>query len=127
MRQTKIRFANEHDNSIIRAWMCRTKHSDQRVLMYPTTKVLCVYDHQPVAYLPTQSVRMLESTAIGERVTEMESAAALRDLVKGAELVAESEGVRELYFLGTDERLNKVAVKHGFEQLPWPVLRMRLR
>lgn len=124
MKQLKIRLATKEERPQIEAWS--SEDADPKVLDYPTATVLCAYNGSPVAYLPMQKVLMLEATAISPDASELESAQALRDLFKGAELTASVNGIKEIYFLGTDTELNKVAEHQGIEKLPWTAYRMKL-
>lgn len=91
-----------------------------RILDYPTLRVLKAYDGDEEHLLPVQQVMMLES--ISPNVPPH----ALRDLVKGAELLAASHGIKELYFLDGAGGLGGFAEKRGFELLGYRTFRMLL-
>jgi len=55
------------------------------------------------------------------------SAQALRDFTKAAELMASTQNIRELYFLCRDDALIAMAKNHGYEEMPFKVLRMKLK
>lgn len=129
MKQLNTRMARPEDAPNILEWQKQTSGGkfDQDVLNYPTLQVLCSYNSTPVAYLLTHKALILEATAINPEISELESAQALRDLVKAAQLLASQAGVKEIYFLGTDDRLNAMAEKHNFEKKDLPVFMMKLK
>lgn len=107
-------------------WLEKVPEFDKGIMGYPSLRMLCAYNGEPVAYLPIQRVAMLESLALREGLDDLTAAQAMRDLVKGAEIVASSDGIREICFLGTDEAMVKIAKHQGFEELPWRLLRLKL-
>jgi hypothetical protein len=128
MNQLKLRVAVPDDEKQIVEWLNQNPQNlfDPDVLKYPTLRVLCAYGDEPVAFLPTQQALFLESLGINPKSSEDDRAQALRDLVKGAELVASASGIKEIYLFGRDERVLAIAEKRGFERIPWPLLRMKL-
>jgi N-acetylglutamate synthase-like GNAT family acetyltransferase len=99
---------------------------DPGIANYPTSRMLVACNGHGIAYLPTQKVLVLESLAIRPDTDRLTSAQATRDLVKGAELLASSEGIKEIMFLATDKTVAEMAKRQGFQELPWPVLRLKL-
>ena len=128
MEQLKVGFASESDHKELLEWLNLRPEFDQGILKYPTLQLLKSYNGKAVAYLPIHRALILESSAIAPGTPELLSMQALRDFVKASELIASSSGIRELYFMGTDKRLNRVAssANVGFEQLKWPALRLKL-
>lgn len=128
MRQLKVKLAGVDDVNALVEWLNSTKGNlfDPAILKYPTLRTLCSYDGQPIAYLPTQRALFLESLAVNPQASLMDKGQAFRDLVKASELLASSDGIRELYMVCEDEDVLKVATGHGFERLPWPIARMKL-
>ncbi len=127
--QLKLRFAKIDEAKQILEWLGSTPSNefDADILGHPSLKVLASYNGiGACAYLPMQNVCMLESVAVKPGLPLELAAQAFRDLVKGAELAAHSSGQREIYFLGTEENLGRMAENHGFERLPWPIYRMKL-
>ena len=125
--EQKLRFAQKEEAKQIVEWLEGKPGYDAAVLDYPTLKVLCSYNDVPKAYVPFQTVAMMESTANNPEANEGEVAQAFRDCVKAIGLLASAAGMRELYFLATDEATAKMAEKRGFERMPWPALRMKLK
>jgi|SRR5579883_3075021 len=129
MKQLKLRFAGPEDAGTLLEWLEGNPENDfdRDILGYPTLQIVCAYSEQgPVAYLPIQKALVLESTARAPGISEGDSAQALRDFTKAAELMASSQGIREIYFLCKDERLVAMAKSHGYDELPWKTMRMKL-
>lgn len=130
MEELKVRIADEADVGNIVRWLNQNQGNlyDPDILSYPTLRVLCAYDSQkkPVAYLPTQRALFLESFAPAPDASELNLAEACRDLVKGTELLASMDKIREIYMVSTDEKILHLAEKHGFERLPYPLVRLKL-
>lgn len=91
-----------------------------RILDYPTLRVLKAYREGESHLLPVQQVLMLESLSANMPPQ------ALRDLVKGAELLAATHGIKELYFLDGAGGIGAFAEKHGFELLDYRTFRLLL-
>jgi len=130
MHQLKLRYLTPEDQPQFLEWVNSTPNNlfDESILKYPTLRVICSYNDNPVAYLPTQQAIVLESLAVKPGASPMETGQAFRDLVKAAELLASSFGIKEIYFICKDPDVVKVAEHHGFEVLPkeWQVVRMKL-
>jgi hypothetical protein len=127
MEQLKLKLASPEEAAEISEWLKLTPEFDAGILKYPTFRIITSYGSKGnVAHLPSQQVLMLESVAPRPEATDLEKAQALRDLVKASELLASSFGLKEILFFGTDESVVKIAQEHGFEQIPWPVMRLRL-
>lgn len=129
MRQLKLRWASPEDSAQVVEWLNVNPANlfDPGILKYPTLQVVCSYgDAGPVAYLPMHRVMILESTAIKPGTPDMESAQALRDFTKCAQLTASAHGIKEVFFVTTDETLAKMATNHGYEDKGWKALRMKL-
>ena len=100
---------------------------DRDVLTYPATKVLAAHNGEKVfAYMPVQGAAMLESIGPNPDATPLEVSSALFEMVQGAALMAHANGMREMYFLSSDEVTSRGAEKMGFVELPYRVYRKRL-
>ena len=100
---------------------------DRDVLTYPATKVLAAHDNGTVfCYLPVQGAAVFESVGPNPDATPLQVAASLVEMVKGGCLMAYANGMREAYFLSSDEITGEGAKKLGFEELPYTVYRKRL-
>jgi hypothetical protein len=69
---------------------------------------------------------MLESLGPNPEVNPIQVTAALVQMVKGAGLMAYANGMRELYFLASDETTALGAEHMGFVKLNFTVYRKRL-
>lgn len=128
MTQQKLAFVSVND-PLAREWLRKVPEFDEGILSYPTTRMLCSYNSRPVGFLPVHKACILETLALNPESSDEEKTQAMRDLVKGATLNASSDGIKEIYFLGTDERVVKIATnpRAGFEELPWKIYRMKLQ
>ena len=126
MNELKLKFVPVDEE--VKSWLSTTRNNDldPAIFSYPTLRVLCAYDGEAEAYLPTQLVVMLESLALKPGIDAHRYLDAIRSLVKGVTLNASSLGVKEIYFIATDEDVLQVALNHGFERINSPVLRMKL-
>ncbi len=130
MKQLKLRFARAEESKQVMDWIREHPENDfdPDIIDYPTLQVFCAYSDDGVeAYIPTHNVKVLESTALRPGVDIGTAAQALRDFTKAAELMASSQNIRELYFLCRDEALIAMARNHGYEEMPFKVLRMKLK
>lgn len=123
----KLAFIAVNDPTA-REWLEKVPEFDKTVLSYPTTRMLCSYNSHPVAFLPIHKAVVLETLALGPEMNEAQRKEGVRDLLKAVTLAASSDGIKEIYFLGTDNRVIELATMPGigFEELPWKILRMRL-
>jgi len=129
MKQLKVRIAGPEDAKQLGDWLCATKGNlfDPDILKAPTLTAVCSYsENGAVAYLPAQNVLVLESLAVKPGAAPIETGQAFRDLVKGMELIASQRQIREIMFMCEDENVIRVAEGHGFERIPYPLLRMKL-
>lgn len=100
---------------------------DPEVLKYPCTMVLKVDLDGTAGYLPIQSAVMLESIALREGMSPLERAECTMNLAGAAFRLGIAANKREAYMLVTDPATARAAIKAGFELLPYPVLRLRLK
>jgi len=124
-----VRPLQESDSEKFIEWSIRNMEKnlfDPDVLRYPQTVVYCAHDGEPIMFLPIQLVPMLESLAPNPDATEAQQTAALKELVQTAAFQAKKLGMGEIYFISKDEDTIKFAQKHGFEDLPWHTLRLKL-
>jgi hypothetical protein len=129
MKQVWVRPANAGDLEKLVDWTVASleaSHFDPDILGKPSTLLLAAHDSQPITFLPLQMVLMLESVVSDPEASPERRALAIRELTKAAAYVARSKGVNELVFLPTDPELEKLAKKHGFEELPYKVMRLKL-
>ena len=129
MEQLKLRWASQNEAQTITEWLTANKANDYdpAITEYPTLKIMCSYGSMgPVMYLPSQRAIVLESIGPKPGIDAVTAAQALRDLVKGMTLDASGSGIREIYFIASTDDVKGMALKHGFELIESPVLRMKL-
>lgn len=136
MKQLKMRYAVEDESKQIVSWITANpnNHFDSSILKYPTLRMLCSYGDEPVCYLPVHKTLMMESIAVNPSASRLDVAQALRDLTKASELIASSESMREIYFIGGHGGVGEMAAlngKHSFEKVildgkPAEIYRIRL-
>ena len=131
MKQLFIRGGRPDDTVEILKWLKENKQGrfDSAILNYPTLQVLTSYKENgpTVCHLPLQRVLMMETIARNPQASSLDVAQSLRDLTKGAQLVADAQGIKEVYFLGGDGLVGEMAVAHGFSKLDMDVFRMKLK
>lgn len=130
MKQTWVRPAELKDAEQLALWSVANVEKnelDPAVLRYPQTSVLVAHDGKPVTFMPVQLVAMIESLASRPGVTPLQLADALKELLKTVVFLSKKQGVHEVYFLGTDEAVTRMAQRHaGFEELPWKAYRLKI-
>lgn len=127
MKQRTLRYLRSEDQKEFLEVINRTPKNDfdPDILSYPTLRVLHSVGAESV-FLPVHQSLMLESLGTELGMSPLESAQGIRDLVKGAQLHASGLGIRELYFLATEDGVRKIAEGHGFTRVETPVLRLKL-
>lgn len=125
-----VRPARPEDRDLFIKWTAENRSrnaADPAVIGYPTTFILCAYDHDgPLAYMPVQQPMMLESLAPRPGLDEVDTAMALRELVKAIVTQAHLKGSGEIYFISDEETIQKFARNQIFEQLPVNIYRLKL-
>src|SRR6266446_7645645 len=97
---------------------------DPAILSYPAMKVLASHvNGTTLTYMPVQGVAVLESIGVNPEAKPLEIATGVKETVKAAVVLAQANGFKELYFLGSDETTEAGALRMGFEPLPYRVFR----
>ena len=100
---------------------------DGKVLDYPCTEVFAAHTNGTThAYLPVQTVAVLDSVGVNPSSSAQEVAAGMMELVKAVAVLAHRSGMREVMFLSSDENTVNGAKQMGFVELDCKVLRLRL-
>lgn len=109
-------------------WATKTPHNllDEVAVARPETTVLLAHNDKPITFLPVQIVAALESLATNPDATDLEKAKALEQLVKTIAFLARKQGIHEIYFYTKDDDVAKLAIRHGFEDMPHRTLRLNL-
>lgn len=100
---------------------------DYKMLSYPKTAVLVAGNGSPSLFMPVQPVFMLESLAPKPGIKAGEFVKCLNSLMKETEALARKHGIAEIYFFGTDERIEKLGPYVGFEKMDLPCYRLRVK
>lgn len=125
------RAVNKEDGDRLRAWMeanAENNAFDPRVLSYKATEGLCAdRGNKPILYMLLQSCHVLDSLAPDPDASDADVALALDRLVSTVAFASRQNGRGEILFPCSDERTLKFAMRHGFEVINFPVLKMRLQ
>lgn len=130
MKEVFVRPLQKNEIETFEAWMnANAERSllDKGVFDYPTIRVMAAMNGKVLGYLPYHNVLMLESFSPNPDASDAEKAEACRQFIKTAYNVAWANGIREIYYFGNDEQLNRVAERHGFEKIEFPVFRMKVK
>lgn len=99
-------------------WLMAGKEAnsfDLGILDYPTLEVVKSGD---ICYLPWHGGAILESVGFRPSATPREKLEATVSAVRAIEQKAAEMGIRELYFMSSDDRTDEAAAKHlGFEKV----------
>lgn len=129
-REVFVRPLQQNEIETFEKWMeANAERSllDREIFQYPTVRVLAAQNGKVLGYLPYHSVLTLESFSPNPDATDSERAEACRQFVKMIYSVAWTNGVREIYYFGNDQQLNRIAERHGFEKIECPVYRLRVK
>jgi hypothetical protein len=105
-------------------------HYDPDIFKYESTRFMAVdKDGTPDGYLPYQLVIMTDSFAPRPGRTLPELALILKEALHAIVRVAKQSRIGEVYFLCApeDEETRKFAITHGYEELPFKVMRLKPR
>jgi hypothetical protein len=128
-KQIYVRPAEAKDAELFTEWAkasAQINLFDPDVMSYPSTVTLVAHSDQPEVFMPLQTTVTLESLAPRPGISPLTEAVALRELIHAAALMAHMAKVKELYFLCKDDRVIELAKRHGFEELPFTTLRLKL-
>ena len=129
MKEMTIRPLQQYDIGEFSHWTMRNEvmnRVDPDITTYPTLNVWLAQNGRHVAYLPVHSVLMLESLAPNPNATDLELVQAIAQLVKHVIAASWGSGAREIWFHGTDPRVNRIAERHGFERVTGDMFRLKV-
>ena len=129
MKHIFVRPIRPGDSAQFVEWSRNTKNNlfDADVPLYPTSVVRCAFDSSgPVVYAPLQFPVFIEALAINPNSSEMQIASGLKALTQDAVSQAYIRGSGEVYFVCKDESTIKLAVHHGYKEMPYKVYRIKL-
>lgn len=92
---------------------------DFHILDYPTFRAVAAEkEGKPKAFLPLQTCIVLESLALDPELEPKEKLDSVVEMVHNIGKEAFREGIRELYYISSDERTDESAVRQlGFERV----------
>ncbi len=122
-----VRPAKQEEAGIFLEWAKTQPEWDAYIGIHPGTMTLCAYNKEKiVAFLPVQQPFMYETFAPNPEATDLELAAAMKELTQFLISQAHLKNVAEIYFLGSDEGTDEFATNQIFEKLPFTVYRVRV-
>lgn len=125
-----VRPARPEDSADFLTWQT-SSNFDPAASLYPDSFTLVAFDAGGVlAFLPVQQPQIpmaLESIAFHPGLTDRQQASTMRELIQAAVTIGYMKGTGEILFFGDRPETNAFAEKHGFEKIPWPVYRLRLK
>lgn len=125
-----VRPVRQGDLEAFVQWSHDTKDNlfDPDVVLYPSTFVLAAFDEDGViAYAPVQQPLMLEALAIRPGASATQVAVALKELTQAVVTATYTKQSGEIYFLCKDDSTIGFALRNGYEELPWRVLRIKTK
>ncbi len=118
------------DDPQAREWLEANKERnafDPDILSYPCTLVLKVEDAEKVrGYMPIQNACMIESIGLNSKLSPMEAAEAVMNMIAAALKLGHDIGLREAYFLSSDEVTARGAEAMGFKKMPYDLYRLKI-
>jgi hypothetical protein len=130
MRDIFVERAQPEDSEELIAAMDATKDNlcDPAIFKYPSTVTLkAVRDKKNLVFMPLHPVYMLESLAINQGNTELDTAFALAELIKTVRWEAYNAGHGEMFFACKEKTTKLFAQKHGFLEVNVPLFKLRIR
>jgi hypothetical protein len=118
--QIFVEKAQPEDSDALIAAMDSTPDNlcDPKIFGYSTLSVLkAVRDDKPLIFMPFQICYVLESLAICEGNSELDTALSLSELVKTVRWEAHCKGIKEILFICKESSTIAFAKKHGFDEL----------
>jgi hypothetical protein len=101
---------------------------DPETPRFPSSRTWCAYDKDgPLVFQTVQQPLMLESLAIRPGASKEQVASAMKELTQNAITQAHLGGSGEIYFLSSDKDTDEFASNKIFEELPYRVLRVKLK
>jgi hypothetical protein len=91
---------------------------DPKILEYPTLRVYSAANDSAIAFLPIHSGVILESLALNPEASPEDKLEAVCGIVNQVMLDAIQQGIREMFYISSDERTDESAVRQlGFEEV----------
>lgn len=129
-RYVFVRQAHEGEGQLYFDWATENSKGnfDSEPARFPSSRTWCAYDKDgPLVYQTIQQPLMLESLAPRPGATKEQIAVAMKELTQNAITQAHLGGSGEIYFVGSDEATNDLAMSQIFEEVPGKVFRAKLK
>lgn len=135
MKTRSLRLAKPEDAKNYAEWLnadAKINYVDPKTVMYRSALTAVVEeDGEPVLMQTAHPVLMLEALAPKPGITPKQSARAIWEIFEGFKRVAQSYGIKEIYFASSFEPLQKMVEKkshkkHGITRVTLPVFRCKL-
>ena len=102
-------------------------HLDPEVFTYPATSILVAEDGVSRVFQPIQTCYMIETIGYDPSVPDLSLAFAMKQFTSIAVWEANNAGIGEIYYLGTNEGTNLLALNNGYEEVCCKVFRLKVR
>jgi hypothetical protein len=127
MKNVSVRFAESRDAQNILEW-AKGHIGNESAFAYPAAKILASENGRQLQYALIHSVCMLEGLAPNPDATDLELVRGLKMMIDAIKVLALTSGMKEIIALTTavDEKLERLMVKTGWEEMPFSAWRLRL-
>jgi len=127
MRKISVRLAQPEETGQILEWASPHIESWEKV-NYPTMRILCAENGQPIQYALVHAVAVLETLAPDPKAKPWTLALSLKRIIQDVEEAASRIGIREIIAMTgpDDEKLERLAEKNGWEKLDYTVWRKKI-
>ena len=127
MKNINVRFAEQQDAQNIFEW-AKGNIGNEAAFSYPAAKILASENGKQIQYALIHSVCMLEGLAPNPNATDLELVRGLKMMIDAIKVLALTSGMKEIIALTTavDEKLERLMVKTGWEEMPFSAWRLRL-
>lgn len=126
MREIRLRAAKPEDAEKIIEWWKFEDWPTVGLVSEPTTDVLCVENGKPISFPVVSKVALIQTIPHDPEAGRLA-------LAKGLKLTIDAlkaSGIGEVYFFSDgpgDFPLERLALKNGFEEVPWRCYRLKVK
>ena len=122
------RLAEEKDAPLCAEWLQSTPKNllDPDIAKYRNLRTLAIEEEEPVLFVPSHPVLLVESLAHKPGISPMQNARALRKAQDVLEAMARHYGMAEIYWQCADETLIKFAERHGYTVITTKFLKKKV-
>jgi hypothetical protein len=129
-RHVFVRPIYPEESSLFLGWALENPHGDfdPETPKFRSSRTWCAYDKDgPLVFQTIQQPLMLESLAPRPGATKEQIAVAMKELTQNAITQAHIGGAGEIYFMGSDEGTNALAMNQIFEEVPGKMYRLKIK